>query len=1386
LNWRLFLITAVLLALLAGGFFGWRWYSTRPDYLYASALDYYQKAEQALKTEDVPRARSLYESARTQLVLLLDDPKRAPNHWQGHLLRYKVSSQLAQLGQKENPQRSVDLAVEARRSGVRAAENDPASIEAQALMVDHFMRSDELDRAEPYAQRLIALLPEDAAAPLPDVPELGKLESYLDGAYFLAARAALRGPQPRPDEALELSRKLIDLDRKTTDPGMRTPRWRTVELEVHALKLKAAEAARARAGARPRVGAEDPEEQLQAKINEYMNRVRTELQEVAPGTPEAPGQSVLLKLSTTNVRGLLAFLLIGVESCPNGQVAAERANVMLDVCDKLTGKEVPQHILQEATRHLALLPFALSRLPRSKQPIAKAQEDLGKRLAQISSQAESNNASIDPATYLEMAYNAHKTGDFNRAVDLAGKGLKIAEARGAEGAAAAPLSEVTGRLHAQAAAALMLQGKAAQADKEHLAALAKEKQFLPVVNYLQGLAAVLDGRLEDGVQKLEQARKNTAYAENTGLMLALGNAYMGQGKYARALPLLEKLQELLKRREQNPEDKRWIGIFLPDPDALTFDLFRCHLALSTREDVSPPQRKAHAARSEEYRAALKGKPLGPTADSTLITALVTQSRLIRPSNPLVADDYLKNARAILDAYPQAARDDVRLVSAELNLILAEPEANPLTLASAAVLPLGAPGDLPLRLAQNARLQGGLSWHLLKAEQLMNSLAGQKDAMQAQLVWIRWLWGTGRQDEAITALQDLEKTTKAPEMQRRLKAFQAMLELNRGKSEEARNMLQELGKEGTDLPTDIVHILERMARGDKSVESDIKNALARHQQAGLLYYWQGQVQQANGKLLDAIQAYERALEYQQFRGASQIALYNCVAALITDKQGGVDMAAKEISRLVAAHPDNPTLLLAYSALARLMDNLHGKDGMAGALARMQELLVAEGRSPAVGAYLAAIQWNAAGRPDLARAELQKGIQASPSPHFPSLLMLTQLALAEEDWVAAEKLIDSLSQVQPDSANLKLWRGAVQVALGETDKARKTYEEFVASFPALSNGYLALAGLAERNKDYRTALDWVKKWRDKSPDDLSGFRAHVRILARDGQVKEAEKLAEDFLKEQRQKVQEQLARAEQAQPARDDKEKEQRAKDRGIALANAEWTVLMNAIGAFQEAEVFDRAEAWITQRALPHIDKLARDVQKANRDTVQLILGTLYLEQGRKATDKTKKSQLLAQAIKTYEAVWAESPGNVVAGNNLAWLVNEQEGDPTTALATIDKVRLGPYSRKPISGDRLPVEVLDTLGVIYRAAGKNEDALKLFQEAVQRYRQEPRILLHLGRSQTALRQVQEAYKSLSAAIEAAESRARETKDPERKAKFLELAREAREEQKKLGNVAAAPR
>src|SRR5207248_2869188 len=89
---------------------------------------------------------------------------------------------------------------------------------------------------------------------------------------------------------------------------------------------------------------------------------------------------------------------------------------------------------------------------------------------------------------------------------------------------------------------------------------------------------------------------------------------------------------------------------------------------------------------------------------------------------------------------------------------------------------------------------------------------------------------------------------------------------------------------------------------------IDSILSKHEQGGLSYYWQGQLHLNDGEYAQAIQSFERALQFTRFKVASESGLTICLLGMADGPPGKPDKANPEAAyneakRLKLAHPHN---------------------------------------------------------------------------------------------------------------------------------------------------------------------------------------------------------------------------------------------------------------------------------------------------------------------------------------------------------------------------------------------------------------------------------------------------------------------------------------------------
>ncbi|HMP17166.1 MAG TPA: hypothetical protein PKD72_09105, partial [Gemmatales bacterium] len=115
--------------------------------------------------------------------------------------------------------------------------------------------------------------------------------------------------------------------------------------------------------------------------------------------------------------------------------------------------------------------------------------------------------------------------------------------------------------------------------------------------------------------------------------------------------------------------------------------------------------------------------------------------------------------------------------------------------------------------------------------------------------------------------------------------------------------------------------------------------------------------------------------------------------------------------------------------------------------------------------------------------------------------------------------------------------------------------------------------------------------------------------------------------------------------------------------------------------------------------------------------------------------------------YRRNKGHLLAGNNLAWLMAQEMQDVHEAYRILQEIRQGKHRLKPMPGDQLPPDVLDTFGPVYLKLNKPElgnERVELFEAAYRRYANNPRIAYHLGLAFGSVRDSRRAVQALLAA------------------------------------------
>jgi uncharacterized protein HemY len=207
-----------------------------------------------------------------------------------------------------------------------------------------------------------------------------------------------------------------------------------------------------------------------------------------------------------------------------------------------------------------------------------------------------------------------------------------------------------------------------------------------------------------------------------------------------------------------------------------------------------------------------------------------------------------------------------------------------------------------------------------------------------------------------------------------------------------------------------------------------------------------------------------------------------------------------------------------------------------------------------------------------------------------------------------------------------------------------------------------------------------------------------------------------------------------------------------------------------------AAGFLEARAWSDAERLIRGVLTRRPESEQALLrlGDLYLARLRAEPKSSERAAWIQQAHRAYQTVYDNHKGHEWAGNNLAWLLAHEENNPEAALRYLQEIRTGRHSNQLRSADRLPAELLDTIGSVYTALNKpeyNTEMRDLFETAKVRYPNDPRMYLYLGNAYAGLRDMAKAKSLYATAISLANQKTRSVLSPEERQAVIDAAKAA---------------
>jgi putative PEP-CTERM system TPR-repeat lipoprotein len=390
----------------------------------------------------------------------------------------------------------------------------------------------------------------------------------------------------------------------------------------------------------------------------------------------------------------------------------------------------------------------------------------------------------------------------------------------------------------------------------------------------------------------------------------------------------------------------------------------------------------------------------------------------------------------------------------------------------------------------------------------------------------------------------------------------------------------------------------------------------------------------------------------------------ISALV--RRNDLDGALKAIAALAAKQPDEPladqlrgrialqrkdgaAARRAFEqALGKNADYLPALAGLAAldiadkqpaaAKARFQAALQRNPKNTSVMMALAEITARAGGTPEESQQWLNRAISTDPSDATPRLLLIDQL-LGSGQLKAALAAAQAADAAIPDNPDLLDRLGRALLTSGEAGQAVTTFSKLTTVAPRSALAQLRLADAQAATKNHSGMVAAVRRAAELAPDLLQVQQAQVNLALLDNQPEQA------------------LAVARKVQAQRPD-EAVGFGIEGDIEMRSRHWdaavTALRKALTRKQPGDTAQRLHAALTAAKKPaEASQLAAEWRKSHPDDMAFVLhlGDMAMAGGQAAA---------AEGL--YHEVLARQPENVLALNNLAYVLALQKKPGAVALA----------------------------------------------------------------------------------------------------------------------------
>jgi tetratricopeptide (TPR) repeat protein len=575
-------------------------------------------------------------------------------------------------------------------------------------------------------------------------------------------------------------------------------------------------------------------------------------------------------------------------------------------------------------------------------------------------------------------------------------------------------------------------------------------------------------------------------------------------------------------------------------------------------------------------------------------------------------------------------------------------------------------------------------------------------------------GLGEVDSGISILEDLLKDN--PDNQQ-IQLQIALLKMRQDKLDEAEILLSKLRSDDSESLAVLVALTELYVKQGKSQTAiELGNELVEKQNDASAFL----IRARTFAMLEKADQAEGDFKHAAAIAPDDLSVWVSTCNFYRS-QGKVDEAVGAIEKALSLEAGNPNVQkLAISLLLNSQDPdraSRGKTILEEALVanpddvelrfHKAQTLLATGTQPAIEQATDILEeisedqpkfaqsWRLLGEIALQQGQPGKAIDLALRglvflPSNKDLLLLK----AQAEWVRSPALaistINTLKELYPGDTDITLYLAHTYLAADNAPKAISVLEEGLSSCEETDRKRLgvAMAMAMYKNGDREAAIKQLDLLYESAPDDANPLLAQTRLF-------------------------------------RDD----------------LRWEELKDKV--VQWYDTFPKGAELLISVSRELTASEAVEAKKMAEDTLRLVLA--------KNPDNIEAMQTLAtflqfmnrsdESVELYRKLLTLVPENVVATNNLAWILCEKQGKYQQALE---------LAQRGLARDPRYLDLIDTRGVAYYRLGEYEKAVLDFNKCVGLYpAQVPGIVgsyFHLGRAQAQLGQKHEALKNLEQALE----------------------------------------